>query len=114
MMPRCGRAVCQRRSQRSTDQSGSGATTSDSSSNITCLGRVDADMAGLRADSRARTPSDRLPGSVLLLGDETRRPLLLECNWESRLMRGRPSSRAPRFPAKLGTLEIQRVLPETG
>jgi hypothetical protein len=30
------------------------------------------------------------------------------------LMSGRPSSRAPRFPAKLGTLEIQRVLPETG
>jgi len=29
-------------------------------------------------------------------------------------MSGRPSSRAPRFPAKLGTLEIQRVLPETG
>jgi len=26
----------------------------------------------------------------------------------------RPSSRAPRFPAKLGTLEIQRVLPKTG
>src|SRR5215469_7145750 len=26
----------------------------------------------------------------------------------------RPSSRAPRFPAKLGTLDIQRVLPKTG
>jgi hypothetical protein len=29
-------------------------------------------------------------------------------------MSGRPSSRAPRVPAKLGTLEIQRVLPKTG
>ena len=28
--------------------------------------------------------------------------------------RRRPSSRAPRYPAKLGTLEIQRVLPKTG
>src|SRR5215471_3582458 len=30
------------------------------------------------------------------------------------LKRGNPISRAPRFPAKLGTLEIQRVLPATG
>src|SRR5215831_2896576 len=30
------------------------------------------------------------------------------------LKRGRPSPHAPRFPAKLGTLEIQRVLPKTG
>src|SRR5215831_5359195 len=30
------------------------------------------------------------------------------------LKRKRPIARAPRFPAKLGTLEIQRVLPETG
>jgi len=29
-------------------------------------------------------------------------------------MRRRPIARAPRFPAKLGTLEIQRVLPATG
>jgi len=29
-------------------------------------------------------------------------------------MRGRPSSRAPRFPEKLGTLEIQRILPKSG
>ena len=31
-----------------------------------------------------------------------------------RNLRRRPSSRAPRFPAKVGTLEIQRVLPKTG
>src|SRR5215467_85640 len=30
------------------------------------------------------------------------------------LKRVRPSSRAPRYPAKVGTLEIQRVLPKTG
>src|SRR5262245_16866877 len=30
------------------------------------------------------------------------------------LKRGRPVARAPRFPAKVGTLEIQRVLPKTG
>ena len=29
-------------------------------------------------------------------------------------MRGTPSSRAPRFPEKLGTLEIQRILPKSG
>src|SRR5215468_3580895 len=29
-------------------------------------------------------------------------------------MSRRPIARAPRYPAKLGTLEIQRVLPETG
>ena len=29
-------------------------------------------------------------------------------------MRRRPNARVPRFPAKLGTLEIQRVLPKTG
>src|SRR5215471_18073742 len=31
-----------------------------------------------------------------------------------RNLRRRPSSRAHRFPAKVGTLEIQRVLPKTG
>src|SRR5215470_69175 len=30
------------------------------------------------------------------------------------LKRGNPIPRAPRFPAKLGTLEIQRILPKSG